>query len=1176
MRLTSLTLSNYGPFGARRIEFDARPSRINLLVAPNGAGKSVLRGAFADLLFGIHPQTGMDFRFGYAGMQLMAEAIGLDQAPFTFGRRKGKGNTLIGADNAPLEPAVLARLLGHTDRTLLERLFALDTDRLRDGGSELLASGGAVADALLSAAGGLRQPRRLRRALDDARDQLAPERKVQGRPFYQSLDRFLAARQAIETTVLKPEARERQQTEFAHLQGQQQLHEAHARAASARIAMLERVRRVAGPLRQHDDAAAWLAANEAAPTLPADTAARLAAAREAVLRADLLVARAGQAVREAAERGGTITCDIALLDAAEAIDALATRAGSAGQAAADIPLRVKDLAVEEARTAALLHQLGSPLPVARAAEAIPRDVLVADARRLFTDHETLRPDLERLPGELDAAARTIAATEAELAQLGPPPAVDAGTDAAEHERRDIARAGDPARQAMDAERQVARLQAAFSAACARIPAWGERAAGLPVQPLPGYECLAAACDQASTALDAAAGETRRLAREIAAGQARLNEIAAEGALADETTVAAARLRRDAGWRLVYRHAFTPAPPSLAEDADWAGAEPLPIAYERAVTAADASADLRSREAERIARAGELLRRHRELQGQLADAQADHAAATLCHDAAAAAWYAALAPFGLDSATGLPELRALLAGRDAVIDARRDLTAAQGDRSALECRQAADAARLAGALSLAPERTGADLPGLLALAEQRVSDAQKAREAHNRLHERLVQQSRAAADRQAVLTRTKDRMAALLAKWGPLRDALQRPTDEAPATTVALLDLFARLGTATDKAATLRLRLDEMHAEVAQFAADAAALAGRVAPDLMQADAMAAMRALRGRLTEQRGLARQKQELVAQCGRAAAVLDKERDAQSAAAIGLRTLLATIGAADLEAAGPIVALAAERDAVTAARHGAAQVLAGMADDRTTDALRAEVAGLDADTIPGEIDAAAEARDGAWQQIKALGARIATDGAAMAMQAAETATAQAEFDRQAAAATLGRVLDEALVLHVAGLMLEEALGAVDAAGTSGLLARIGGLFATLTGGAYERVVAAEHGDGARLLAVERGFAQDRREVKELSDGTRDQLFLALRLAAIEEHVAAAPALPFVADDILQTFDDDRAVAALHALVALSAHVQVILLSHHPHLLDLARALGPNLVHVCKIGQAVAMANA
>jgi uncharacterized protein YhaN len=69
-------------------------------------------------------------------------------------------------------------------------------------------------------------------------------------------------------------------------------------------------------------------------------------------------------------------------------------------------------------------------------------------------------------------------------------------------------------------------------------------------------------------------------------------------------------------------------------------------------------------------------------------------------------------------------------------------------------------------------------------------------------------------------------------------------------------------------------------------------------------------------------------------------------------------------------------------------------------------------------------------------------------------------------------------------------------------------------------------------------------------LSDGTRDQLYLALRLAALELHLEQAMPLPFIADDLFINYDDARAEAGLEALVALSEQTQVIFLSHHDHL--------------------------
>ena len=184
-----------------------------------------------------------------------------------------------------------------------------------------------------------------------------------------------------------------------------------------------------------------------------------------------------------------------------------------------------------------------------------------------------------------------------------------------------------------------------------------------------------------------------------------------------------------------------------------------------------------------------------------------------------------------------------------------------------------------------------------------------------------------------------------------------------------------------------------------------------------------------------------------------------------------------------------------------------------------------------------------------------------------AAETSASDAAADQQSAIATIGRVLDEALVHHVAAEMLGCALVTLEQRDQSALLRRIGALFSRLTRGVYTRVLA-EIGDDnvTRLILSQRDFPDERQSVSELSEGTRDQLYLALRLAAIEEQAAIAPALPFIGDDILQTFDDDRALAAMHVLQEVSERVQVILLTHHRHLLDLAAGLPAGSVHVCR----------
>jgi uncharacterized protein YhaN len=78
----------------------------------------------------------------------------------------------------------------------------------------------------------------------------------------------------------------------------------------------------------------------------------------------------------------------------------------------------------------------------------------------------------------------------------------------------------------------------------------------------------------------------------------------------------------------------------------------------------------------------------------------------------------------------------------------------------------------------------------------------------------------------------------------------------------------------------------------------------------------------------------------------------------------------------------------------------------------------------------------------------------------------------------------------------------------------------------------------------------------VEAMSEGTADQLYLALRLAALELRRQAQPPMPLILDDCLVTSDDARAANILTALARFAQGGQVLLFTHHRHLMDLAQA--------------------
>ena len=72
-------------------------------------------------------------------------------------------------------------------------------------------------------------------------------------------------------------------------------------------------------------------------------------------------------------------------------------------------------------------------------------------------------------------------------------------------------------------------------------------------------------------------------------------------------------------------------------------------------------------------------------------------------------------------------------------------------------------------------------------------------------------------------------------------------------------------------------------------------------------------------------------------------------------------------------------------------------------------------------------------------------------------------------------------------------------------------------------------------------------------MSDGNRDQLYLALRLATIEQQLDQL--FPLILDDLLLNFDDNSAAAGFEALAEIAEKTQVIFFTHHRHLVELAK---------------------
>jgi chromosome segregation protein len=234
-----------------------------------------------------------------------------------------------------------------------------------------------------------------------------------------------------------------------------------------------------------------------------------------------------------------------------------------------------------------------------------------------------------------------------------------------------------------------------------------------------------------------------------------------------------------------------------------------------------------------------------------------------------------------------------------------------------------------------------------------------------------------------------------------------------------------------------------------------------------------------------------------------------------------------------------------------------------------LRSDLAAFDADSAAAALKALAgedERLDQEAQEVFAAHDRAARQRVVLEQGVgAEVAVQQ----RRNAEAELALVAREWAVLKLGSLLIGSVVDRYRASQQDPLITRAGVLFETLTGGAFTGIGQDyDDEDVPRLVGHRKSGGMV--SVPGMSDGTRDQLYLALRLAYLEDYASRAESIPFIGDDLFTTFDDARTAHALAALAAIGERVQPILFTHHMHVVDTARIALGECVDIVDLGVA------
>jgi uncharacterized protein YhaN len=152
--------------------------------------------------------------------------------------------------------------------------------------------------------------------------------------------------------------------------------------------------------------------------------------------------------------------------------------------------------------------------------------------------------------------------------------------------------------------------------------------------------------------------------------------------------------------------------------------------------------------------------------------------------------------------------------------------------------------------------------------------------------------------------------------------------------------------------------------------------------------------------------------------------------------------------------------------------------------------------------------------------------------------------------------------LKLSLGHKLAEQAINRYRDKHRSGMMEATENAFAQLTDGKYSTLQTQSNGKEETLLALDKDGTAKRAD--EMSKGTRFQLYLALRAAAYDQLAEQGTCLPFICDDIFETFDENRTRAACRVMERIGQRGQAIYLTHHRHVVEIAQEVCGDRVQV------------
>ncbi len=1149
MRFNRLDLIKYGKFTDRAVEFPSAKQDFHLIVGPNEAGKSTLRSAIVDLLFGIPTRSVHSFLHPLNELRLGAY-ISNASGSLEFHRAKALKQTLRSPLDAVLSDTTLTPFLGTADRSFFDQMFGLDHTRLVTGGNSILSAENDVGQILFQSAAGVASLGKIRDELVSEADKLWAPRRSNDRAYYIAADQLEKASTALKEATVRTkvwvEANSKVESLHEALSSERERHQ----QLQSQRSSLERIRRLAPflfALRDNENNLSKLAE---VMELPVDAATTLVTAERELAIAHQRLELRNDEVKKITEDLAKIQVDEAVLEIATDISKLDNLRLQYSAYERDIANRKIEMSTLWQDVCRACTQLGWTADSENAIiQRLPTTLIQRELGRLIRDH-----------GGMIQLLR--AAEQAEKNKLSEIKALSTQRDGLQiGEVKPALRAAlANAKSFGDTEATIQKLQATLTKAKSTLESLlrelGQRSKPLPeliaLQP-PSQEKVNRLMQERQV-LNAEQKTELQSLKNQTAEVARIElQISQFKELHQPTTpeaVIEARRERDASWQAIKTGEI-----SLQQEGQ---------KFEASIVVADKVADRRLddvEEATELQGLNHLLERAKQsltmIEGQCSQLERD---LQLFDDR----WTQEAVILGL---VGMPleDIGTWILKREKALTAAAAYQDAQDDVDLL-CRSIAEsrlnlvmALQEAGLLVIETD----NLSVLCVQAEHYIQAIDSAKIRHETLSAQLLAAQFIESTLKQATLHAKTEESRWTEAWATTLAKAGLSPDCDSCTVEGALELIDQIAEKLEKMRQIQIeRIDTMNADLKAFSVEANRLTQIIAPELKEQSAGQIALTLANRLAHGRESFAESSRLKEALRVANSQVLEAKESSQTATASLKPLMERAGVDTTALLNEAIVRSDEQRHLNAEVVDAKTALLNGGDGLTRMQIEAEIDAANLILLAAELTHINDELSDTVNRQTTLAADNANALRALSEIGGSDAATQAEAQRQEAIAQMSDVAERYVKVFTAGRLLRWSIDRYREEKQGPLLHRASTIFSTLTSGAFSKLIV----DFEREPMVLEGQRSDGKPVgiSGMSDGTRDQLYLALRLAALEMHLEQAMPLPFIADDLFINYDDVRSKAGFEALKELSEQTQVLFLSHHDHLIPTVQEVFGKQVNV------------